>query len=93
MEERTIDSLVPVSVYFLPCLAFSVHVVSWIARAVCHVVCMRVIVVWLVYNFCVWLRAALFVGVVCVFAFVVCVATTLLGSIFASVDILSTRVV
>ena len=27
---------------FLPCLAFSVHVVSWIARAVCHVVCMRV---------------------------------------------------
>lgn len=36
MKERTIDSLVPFSVYFLRCLAFSVHVVSWIARAVCQ---------------------------------------------------------
>lgn len=48
MEERTIDSLVPVSVYFLSCLAFTLcrDCVRCLS-AVCHVVCVRVIVVWL----------------------------------------------
>lgn len=98
VKERTIDSLVPFSVYFLRCLAFSVHVVSWIARAVCQsCVCVSLLFGLFTTFACDCVRRCLLE----LFAFVVCgrlrcdyvVEHMLLGIIFALVDMLSTRVV